>query len=439
MRLLNLPISEIKISEDRQRKGLGGDDEKKGQVSFEELKGSLRERGLINPPRVDEGNNLIAGFRRLKAWEALGNTHIMVTVADGELSELDKELMELEENTQRLDLTWQEKQRTIARIDEIRRKQDPNWNQAKTAAVAGLNSQSKVSEAVTLTKMMDIFPEIAKAKTKRQAESMVKQKAKTLVRVEQIKANPDMYKSAMQGVRQGKAEELIRALESGSISHIVTDGPFGIDYDQRQAGTNGAHEAYQDTPESYRERTFILANEMFRVLQDDAFLVWFLAHDHFDWTREVFRSAGFAVDPVPLVWDRSEGRNYTVRPDRWFGKAYDIALHCIKGDPQMQVRSRPGGNVFKFKPVSSSDKDHIVERPPELYAEIIKCISVPGELILDLFGGSGSVGAAAVSTGRRQLTFELNPNHIPTIVTKIANYTPQVVGSITPKEAAGAK
>ena len=45
--------------------------------------------------------------------------------------------------------------------------------------------------------------------------------------------------------------------------------------------------------------------------------------------------------------------------------------------------------------------------------------------MLDCFGGSGSVAAAAASLQRQHLTFELNPNHIPTIVTKIFNYTPQ--------------
>lgn len=433
MRLLLLPISDIKIPEDRQRQGLGGDDEKKGQLSFEELQASLRELGMINPPRVDEGNNLLAGFRRVKAWEALGNTHIHVTVGDQELNPLEKELVELDENIRRLDLTWQERTRTIARIDEVRKKLDPNWNQARTAEQVG-TTQGKVSEAVMLNKMMDIFPEIAKAKTKRQAESIAKQKTKTIIRTTEVAANPAMYKDVKESVLQGPAEELILRVPAESINHVVTDGPFGINYDQRPAGVDGAHEAYEDSPASYRNRTETLAREIYRVLKPDAFCVWFLAHDHLDWTKECFRSAGFTVDPVPLVWDRSEGRSYSIRPDRWFGKAYDIAIHAIKGNPEMQVRARPGGNVFRFKPVSSSDKDHIVERPPELYAEIIRCISIPGELILDLFGGSGSVGAAAVSTGRRQLTFELNPNHIPTIITKIFNYTPQAKPAVEPQK-----
>src|SRR5436190_5267284 len=271
MRLLLLPITDLQMTEERQRKGLGGEDEKKSQVSFEDLKKSLSERGMINPPRVDKDNELIAGYRRVRAWESLGNTHISVTVADKDISDLEKELIEHYENIQRLDLTWQKKQRTIARIDEVRRKLDPHWNQAKTAAVAGLQAQSKVSEALHLTKMMDIFPEIAKAKTKRQAESMSKQKAKTIIRTQEIKANPIIYKNAADAVRVGKAEELILKVPNEYVHHSINDGPFGIDYDQRQAGVDGAHEAYEDSPESYRARTSILARELFRVLKPDAF------------------------------------------------------------------------------------------------------------------------------------------------------------------------
>ena len=118
--------------------------------------------------------------------------------------------------------------------------------------------------------------------------------------------------------------------------------------------------------------------------------------------------------------ESKRGSVVPIRPDRWFPKAYDIAIHAVKGNPDMQVRGRPHGNVFSFKPVGTGDKDHIVERPIQLYQELIKCISIPGELILELFGGSGSVAAAAASLQRQHLTFELNPNHIPTIVTKIS-------------------
>lgn len=424
MQLLRLPISDITIPENRQRLGLG-EDEKKAQQNFEELKQSISNHGLLNPIRLTKTNELIAGFRRVEAHKALGLTHIFATIdGDKDLDPLQRELQELDENVQRFDLSWQEKQRAIARIDSIRTQFDPNWTQSKTAAVVG-TTQGKVSDANMLTRMMDIFPEIAQAKTKKQALSIAKSKAKIHIRKAEVKANPEAYKSIIEKVRLGKAEEIIAQLPAGFCHHHLTDGPFGIDYDKQQAGVEGGHEAYDDSPEAYRTRTAIMAPHLYRTLKDSGFLIWFLGHDHLEWTQEIFRAAGFTVDPIPLLWDRSEGRSFTRRPDRWFGKAYDIALHCIKGNPEMVVRGRSAGNVFRFKPVSSSDKDHIVERPIELYAEIIKCISVEGEKICDWFAGSGAVSAACAILKRDYFATEVNPNHIPTILTNIFNNTPQ--------------
>jgi len=49
---------------------------------------------------------------------------------------------------------------------------------------------------------------------------------------------------------------------------------------------------------------------------------------------------------------------------------------------------------------------HPTEKPIDLLAQIIKLISQPGDLILDPFGGSGSLAEAAVLVGRRAIVIE---------------------------------
>lgn len=419
-------VTDVKVSEDRQRKGLGKDT-KKAQVAFDDLKASIQRTGLINPIRVDspEGMNLLAGFRRLQAFMQLGIEEIPATFGMKEDSPLERQLLELDENIQRLDLEWHEREEAIAKIDRIRTQQDPSWTQTKTAAQVG-TSQSKVSEAHMLTKMMELFPEIKKADTRTKAVSMAKQKAKTTIRAVEVKQNPQVYKDAIEKIACADSSIYITSMADGSAGRLIlTDPPFGINYDKRPAG-DGPHESYSDTPEEYRELVTKMAPHLYRVLPNDGFLVWFLAHDHVGFVKEQFAAAGFNVDPVPLVWDRSEGKTYSVRPDRWFGKGYDIALHCIKGNPELVVRSRKGGNVFRYKPLNPAEKEHIVERPIELYQEIIRCMTIPGEKVTDFFGGSGKVAAAAASLGRDHFTVEMNKNHIPTIIMNISNHTPTV-------------
>lgn len=433
MKLLHLKFEEIVIPEERQRQGLGEED-KKAKIAFEQLKSSIKANGILQPPGVTTSKELLYGFRRLMAMRDLGWTEIPVVMdPERDLTPLEKEVMELEENIQRLDLSWNEKEEAIAKINEIKRKQDPTWTQRKTGELVG-KPQGKVSDAEMFVKMMKAFPELKESKNRKQAMSKAKLLAKTTIRKAEIQANPIKYEEVTKKVAIAKAEEIIHLLPDGFTNHIVTDGPFGIGYDKRPAG-DGVHEAYEDSPKSYRDRTAFMASHLYRILQHNGFLIWFLAHDHLDWTREIFKAAEFAVDPIPLMWDRSDGRCYSVRPDRWFGKGYDIALHCIKGDPQMVIRSRDrgvhgSGNVFRYKPVDPKDKEQIVERPIELYQDIIECISFPGEKIVDFFGGSGKIAAAAASKKRDHWCCEMNPNHIPTIVNNIYNHTPQEIVNV---------
>lgn len=417
-------VTEVIVSEDRQRKGLGKDT-KKAQVAFDELKASIQRGGLINPIRLEspESMQLLAGYRRLQAFVQLGFEEIPATFGIKETTDLERQLLELDENIQRLDLEWHEREEAIAKIHKLRSVLNPSHTQAKTAEQVGI-TQGKVSEAEMLSKMMQLFPEIKKADTRKAGMSMAKQKAKTVIRTMEVKASPEVYKDVASKVVCADSSEYITRMEDGSAGRLIlTDPPFGINYDKRPAG-DGPHESYSDSPEEYRTLMEKMAPHFYRVLPQDGFLIIFCAHDHKDWLTGRLASVGFLVDPVPLVWDRSDGKTYSVRPDRWFGKGYDIGLHCIKGNPELVIRSRKGGNVFRFKPLNPSDKDHIVERPVELYAEIIKCTTIPGEKVTDFFGGSGAVAAAAAMLGRDHFTIEKSKTHIPLIIQNIYNNTP---------------
>lgn len=76
---------------------------------------SIQARGLLHPIIIDEAGNLIAGHRRLEAHKLLGREQIEVrTMAD--LSEKEKRLIELEENTKRKALTEFEASKNLAEL-----------------------------------------------------------------------------------------------------------------------------------------------------------------------------------------------------------------------------------------------------------------------------------------------------------------------------------
>jgi DNA modification methylase len=457
-KFFSIPLDRVVINRERFRDATG---------DMEGLAASLLKFGQLQPIVLDSNNELLAGFRRFTAAGMNGWTEIVATRKD-DVDELLAREIELEENIQRENMSWVEEQRAIAEIDRIRRMRDPNWNQAKTAQVINPNmGQNRVSEAVQLTKAMELFPELKTAKNKNQAMSWLKQKASLVVRTAEVKNNNETYVDVSEKIVLGDSVEVIKTIPDESFHAVITDPPFGIDYGDRKAGTESTLTAYEDGQESY-ERLLTMAPDLYRVIKPNGWLVWFFgiswygdelpdnfpeanglrslaeglrtgrvsplqAADVIDsvadkigkikkGVKRAFRDAGFTVDEIPIIWDRSEGKCHTNRPDHYFPRAYDVALHAFKGDPQIIKRNLP--NVIRIKPVGTNERELMVERPIELYAELIQRLTVPGEQVADFFVGSGSCPAACAATGRNYYGVEQNPERRAVAIQKIKAHTP---------------
>lgn len=416
--VFRIRVADVKINHERFRKGLGED--RRSKEKFEQLKQSLTQFGQFHPILLDTHDELAAGFRRLKAAEALGWEFIEAKRWD-DLDEIERREIELEENLQRLDMTPAEEQSALAEIHRLRVAKDPTWGQQQTAAMTG-KAQARVSEALKIAPMLALFPELAKAKTVTQLKSWVEQKAKSVMRVQEVKENPTKYTSIEERLILGDSREVIKTFADGEFHAIITDPPFGIDFDEKVSETIGSVTSYEDDRQLY-ESFLAMAPEMYRVLREDGWLVWFLGVSWYERAKLAFRQAGFTVDEIPIVWDRSDGKTYSRRADRWFGRGYDIALHAVKGSPELTKRDR--SNVFRFKPVDPKDKEQLVERPVELYEELIRYLTVKGENVLDLFAGSGSCPAAAEKLGRNWKAVELSPERRARAIQKIYANSPR--------------
>lgn len=62
--------------------------------------------------------------------------------------------------------------------------------------------------------------------------------------------------------------------------------------------------------------------------------------------------------------------------------------------------------AFDFQPKNSKDKVMEAEKPVELLESIIEYISLPDELLLDQFGGSGNFAIACTNTKRNSIVIE---------------------------------
>ncbi|MFW6313559.1 MAG: ParB N-terminal domain-containing protein [Spirochaetota bacterium] len=106
---MQIDIDEIIIRK-RVRRNLG---------DLTSLMESLQRHGLLNPVVINSQNELIAGHRRTEAARRLGWRTIEARVVNNE-NQADLVEMEIEENTQRKNLTSDELAEAYLRLDRMR-------------------------------------------------------------------------------------------------------------------------------------------------------------------------------------------------------------------------------------------------------------------------------------------------------------------------------
>lgn len=103
-----------------------------------------------------------------------------------------------------------------------------------------------------------------------------------------------------------------------------------------------------------------------------------------------------------VVWDKK-----SAGLGNGFRAQHETLLHFAKGVP-LYYGAR-NGNVIQNGRPRSADRAHPTEKPVDLLAKIIDTVAEPGSLIVDWFGGSGSTAVAAIASGRRCVSFEVDP------------------------------
>ena len=128
-KFLFIAPSSIRIPDDRQRSELEG-------LDTSDLEPSIAQRGIYNPLIVTSDLTLIAGRRRLATALKLGLALVPVRF-DGELTSIERKIVELEENERRKDLPWRDQVRAIASLHELYATQaqglGTDWSMHKTA------------------------------------------------------------------------------------------------------------------------------------------------------------------------------------------------------------------------------------------------------------------------------------------------------------------
>lgn len=460
-------VDSVVLKEDRQRQTFE-------KTALEELYHRIVADGLLHPPGITtlEDKAIVYGERRFRCMRAMAKRGLQVKYNSellpvgmipvnvlNETDELVLEQIELSENTDRQDLTWQEKARALSRIEEILRKKKER--ERVDAAPEDTPEDQLVPVVVTKSEVAKTFgtalsvasshlsvvnhlddPDVAKAKSLKDAVKIVEKKTAQAHR-EQVAATTVVNQSQHK-IYKGDVRDVIKTLPANTFRAVITDPPYGIDMHKDQSWDGTWHEYNDD--EAYCFNLFeALIPEWDRITLPQAHLYSFCDFAKFEKIRAIFESyridekgkVGFLVTPeaalqhhlglkesktmlktkavfevmyFPFIWNKGNVASYP-KPNHWPRKSYECLLYAVKGGheqakldlaiidiPQIQNQLHPAG------------------KPVALYKHLIERSTMAGESVFDGFAGQGNLLRAAHQSKRISTSVELSDTYYPMLV-----------------------
>lgn len=363
---------------------------------------------------------LIAGYRRLLASALLKLPTVKAELREN-LTQLEQEEIELDENLQRENLSWQEEVKAKARLVDLR-KQLYGDSIRDVAAHVG-ESRGELWEDQRLAKAIELIPELANSKNKTQAQNKLRllQRRETLTakaaELQAGKGDPALLEYEGK-VKLGDAVTIAKTWPSGVFHCVITDPPYGINLDSGETKKGNNHPAiYADDTYDVMDLYAQIVPEAYRVLQENTHAYFFFDIKQYARIYRLLTEAGFTVDAIPLLWVKP-GSGQVNHPDSRWGSGYEACFYCRKGNRALLKQGQ--SNVLNHDPVPSNKKIHPVEKPVSLLRQLIETSTVPGEVVVDFFGGSGSTAEAAMQTGRNFLICEKDPAFHAGILERLA-------------------
>jgi site-specific DNA-methyltransferase (adenine-specific) len=194
---------------------------------------------------------------------------------------------------------------------------------------------------------------------------------------------------------QKDAVEWLRSLPDTSVDLVVTDPPYESLEKHRAVGTTtrlkqskaSSNQWFRVFPNARFPELF---REVHRVLKKNSHFYLFCDPETAFVAKPIAEECGFKFWK-PLVWDKvtiGMGYHYRAR--------YEFVLFFEKG--KRKLADLGIADVIQAKRVIGG---YPAQKPPEVAQVIIGQSTTPGDLVVDPFMGSASVGVAALSLGRR--------------------------------------
>ena len=401
---------------------------RKEYKKVKELWQSITEHGQIQPISVIEKDKvadmendfdvskeylLLAGGRRMAAFEYGEAEEIEAKIYDEFHEEIEILKIELYENLDREDLTWTEEVELKAKIQQL--EEDVADSEGTKASIRGTASKLNVShgnlsEDLKLAEAIKAVPTLKRHKTKSDAKKELKQMMKRLddkEAVEKIKTEREadgestLQKKIASKYKTKDILEGLQLFDDGTVDLVELDPPLQLGFEEIDRYD---HSSYNEvTADDYPNLMTIWLKECYRVMKDNSWIiVWYPIEPWHTPVLEIMEEVGFKTRGIPLVWNKINGTSRAANLN--LGNAYEVAFYGRKGSPVLEQPGRP--SVFTYKKPDQSKRFHPTEKPIELYEEILQTFCRKGSICVSGFGGSGNIVLAAQNVNRDCTAFD---------------------------------
>jgi DNA modification methylase len=362
-----------------------------------QIAASIKEFGWTNPILIDGDNGIIAGHGRLAAARKLGVTEIPVIVLD-HLTDAQKRALVIADNKLALNAGWD--------MDLL------------SSEIEGLGS-----EGFDLSLLGFSNDELA---------AMLAEKTEGLTdpdEIPEVPADPvsvlgDVWILGKHRIVCGDstdADTVAKALNGVSPHLMVTDPPYGVEYDADWR--NKAMRA-DGSPSDGRATGVVLNDdkadwsEAWALFPGDVAYVWHagnMAHI----VAESLLKTGLHIR-AQIIWNKS---NMVISRGDYHPKHEPCWYAVRKGKTGHYVGGRKQTTVWDIDKPHKSETGHSTQKPVECMKRPIENNSSAGQAVYEPFSGSGTTIIAGEMTGRSIHAIELNPAYVDVAVKRWQDFT----------------
>jgi DNA modification methylase len=371
---------------------------RKNDAAVDKVAGSLKEFGWRQPIVVDAEMVVIAGHTRLAAARKLQLKEVPIHIAT--------------------DLTAN--QIKAYRIADNRVSQEAKWDDDLLA----LELADLDLENYDLSKTGFNDDELAALMAEAITEGLVDEDQVPPEPETPVTVLGDIWQLGRHRVMCGDStsiDAVDELMENKKADMVFTDPPYNADYSSRVDKSRrkpwGGIMNDKMTQEAFDEFLIDINSMLWEVIVDGGSI-----YECIDWKRYPQMANVFADafnQKAMIIWNK----NY-FGLGTYYRTKHEIILFGVKGDKLNTWNANHDEmDVWDIKREKVSNYQHPTQKPVTIPERAIENSSKAGNLILDLFGGSGSTLIACEKTNRQARLMELDPKYVDVIVKRWQDFT----------------